>query len=204
MPNRELAQGSASPANVAEQEQPIPPELTIVAPAIFLPLDSDITKPGDLPQDRVQRLERIIKSINFHRQGIRQNLLTMFEGQVRRLQLLAAQRERQHGKSEGRASVSPDEADRLLAAMEKPAVPGVEYNVQNFPPFDVNMMAPAEYSDRDSAAWEVLREVERGMQQLNGLAAHMTRYEALYLERLRREVDRFNAAGQRPEERGKT
>jgi hypothetical protein len=180
--------------DMSETRETIPPEIVNVMPSIFIPLEYDITNPRDLPQDRFQKLDRILKSIDFHRQGVRQNLIAMFASQVKRVQMLYARQEQAQGISEGKASVSSDEVDRLIAAMETPAVPGVDYNVAILPPMDLSQPPPDDFSGRDKAAWEVLREIEKAMSQLDGFAAHMDGVALPYLDRLAREVNSFNGA----------
>src|SRR4051812_30157561 len=64
------------------------PSLLNIAPSMFVPLQEDILKKPaseEVLRDRVKRLERILESIDYQREGVKENLLWMFEREKRRV-----------------------------------------------------------------------------------------------------------------------
>ncbi|KAL1841405.1 hypothetical protein VTJ49DRAFT_7082 [Mycothermus thermophilus] len=192
-----------------EASEKIPP-LTNIAPGIFVPLrDVDLAnfKP---PRDRIERLKSILSIIDYHREGIRENLLYMFEREKRRLVQQAAETEQQllgptPPPPKSRPGLSADEVDELIANMEAPAQPGVDYNVRNIalseltaPPLTAG---PPPSSVRDATVRDLLVMVERAMGDLHGSENFLLKKREEYLALLDREIKRLEGVGMRPEER---
>lgn len=176
------------------------PPLTNIAPSIFVPLRDDILK-TDLPQDRVERLKRILETIDYQKQGVKANLMYMFEREKRRTIQQAAELEAQQGPSQFGPSLPPDEADEIIANMEAPARPDLNYNIRDMPPLDVSRPIPPAMPLRERTLMELLVMVERGLEELQGYEAHIVGIKQHYLERLERELASLEDAGKRPEER---
>ncbi|KAL2265547.1 hypothetical protein VTJ83DRAFT_6647 [Remersonia thermophila] len=205
------------PQSVQEPETSRPrasehiPPLTNIAPGIFVPLqDVDLTH-FEPPRDRIERLKSILSSIDYHREGVRENLLYMFEREKRRLVQQAAEAEQQLLGSTAlppqgrRPGLSPSEVDELIANMEAPAQPGVDYNVHNIVLSELTVPPPAAgpppASIRDAAVRDLLVMVERAVADLHGVENFLLKKREEYLALLDREIQRLEEVGMRPEER---
>ncbi|KAK3683991.1 hypothetical protein B0T22DRAFT_412436 [Podospora appendiculata] len=194
---------AAPPAREPKPSEQIPP-LTNLAPSIFVPFREDITaKQSEIPRDRIERLRRILESIDFQTKGVKENLLFLFEREKTRIILEAQEREQEWFPTGVKAGVHPDEADRIIAYMEAPAQPGTDYNIRNMAELDRNRMIPSDLSVRDRAVEELMTLAEGAVQQLEGYEANMREIKKLYLERLDRELTMINEVGMRPEERNR-
>ncbi|KAK3320819.1 hypothetical protein B0T19DRAFT_249566 [Cercophora scortea] len=200
--------GGGGPPAAAREPKPselIPP-LTNLAPIIFVPFREDITaKRSDAPRDRIERLRRILQSIDFQTQGAKENLLFLFEREKTRIILEAQEREQEWFPNGGvkAGGAHPDEADRIIGYMEAPALPGTDYNIRNMAELDRNRMIPPDLSVRDRAVEELMTLAEGAVQQLEGYEGNMRDIKKLYLERLDRELTMINEVGMRPEERNR-
>ncbi|KAJ4307023.1 hypothetical protein N0V88_000398 [Collariella sp. IMI 366227] len=196
----DMAQPIQTPFSTeATGSEKIPP-LTNIAPSIFVPLRDDLLN-TDLPQDRVERLKRILETIDYQKQGVKANLIYMFEREKRRTMQHAAELEAQQGPSQMRPSLPPDEADEIIANMEAPARPDLNYNIRDMPQLDVSRPIPPAMPLRERTLMELLVMVERGFEELQGYEAHIVGIKQHYLERLERELASLEDAGKRPEER---
>lgn len=176
------------------------PRLQNIAPSIFVPLQEDIldAKP---PRDRVERLQRILNTINCQRDGVKENLMHMLEREKKRIMMEAAEMEQAQGPSKVRPSLPQDEVDEIIRNMEAPAQPGVDYNIRDMPEVNSSTPIPPNASLRDRTVMELLHIVESGLVQLRGYKKHMDDIEKYYLDCLERELARMDEAGMRPEER---
>lgn len=165
-----------------------------------MPLREDILK-CELPRDRVDRLHWILKTIDFHRQGVKENILYMVEREKKRIMQQAAETEKAQGPPRLRPGLSPEEVDESIGNMEAPAEAGIDYNIRNMPEIAAPIHIPPDASLRDRTALEVLSVVERGLADLHGYGEHMAGIEKYYLDCLERELKRIDEAGKRPEER---
>ncbi len=174
--------------------------LTNIAPSIFVPLQDDILG-SELPRDRVGRLKRILESLDYQREGVKGNLLYMFEREKKRIIIEATEMEQAQGPPSIQPGLPLREVDDIIANMEAPAEHGMDYNIRNMAEFDPNVEAPPNASLRDRTAIDLLKVVEKGLEQLQAFEAYMSKIKVDYLGRLERETSRIEEAGKRPEER---
>lgn len=177
------------------------PPLTNVAPSIFVPLRDDILS-VELPRDRVERLKQILKSIDYQREGVKENLLYMFEREKRRMVLCAAETEQAAGVPKIRPGLPPDEVDSAIRNMEAPAEPGVDYrwHIPSATKPAIPPIAP-DASLRDRTVLELLTMIEAALENLAQYEVHMAGIKKKYLDCLEREMTVIEEAGKRPEER---
>jgi hypothetical protein len=84
----------------------------------------------------------------------------------------------------------------MIACMEAPAIPGVDYN-QALPPYNPNI----EMSIHDKMIQDVLNLADKLAEQLQGYEGHIDGVKKHYQDCLEKELMRINEAGLRPEER---
>ncbi|KAK3902961.1 hypothetical protein C8A05DRAFT_15051 [Staphylotrichum tortipilum] len=178
--------------------EPIPP-LVNIAPSIFVPLQDDILT-AEPPRDRIQRLEHILKAIDYQRQGVKDNLLYMFAREKTRIVQHAAEQERAQGPAKINTALAPAEADAVIANMEAPAAPGMDYNIRDMP-LPPRTPIARDTSLRDRTVAELLNVVELGLAELQGFEDHMVGIKADYLDRLEKEMATIENVGKRLEER---
>ncbi|KAK3946318.1 hypothetical protein QBC46DRAFT_369475 [Diplogelasinospora grovesii] len=189
-------------ARVLTSTEHIPP-LTNSIPSAFIPFLEDITKQPGAPRDRIERLKRILESIEAQREGVRENLFYMFEREAQRIMMQAKDQESGVGFPTVNPGLPRDEVEWTIMNMEAPAQPGVEYNMPPLPAPD-----PAAHhnpqgapSIRDEAVRSLLSLVDAAVAEMrnmeNFMAGHKREYEA-YLEK---EKARVAEASLRPEER---
>ncbi|KAK0654547.1 hypothetical protein QBC41DRAFT_369201 [Cercophora samala] len=110
-----------------EEVEEIPP-LRNLAGHIFVPVNFDFTTASPL-QGRMQRLEHILRSVDFHRQGSRENLYHMFDREKQRIINEARAMEKLLGQ-DYRPALTQEEENLFLANMSAPADPNKDYNVK--------------------------------------------------------------------------
>jgi hypothetical protein len=179
------------------------PPLNSICSCIFVPLRDDLltTEP---PRDRTERLKRILQSIDYQREGVKENLLYMFEREKTRVVLRAAEMEQEQGQPSIKPGLAPAEVDDIIANMEAPAHPGKDYrdyNLQNLPGWAPFTPIPPDTSLRERTVMELLNMVERALLDLHGFENVMAGIKNQYLECLEKEMARLDDAGKRPEER---
>src|SRR5690349_6074420 len=173
-----------SPQSLAHQEGKAPekiPPLNNIAPSIFVPIQDDILG-SEPPRDRVERLKRILQSIDYMRSGVKENLMYMFEREKRRIVLEATEMEQAQGAPKLKPDLSPREVDDIIANMEAPAAPGMDYDIRSIPATAPNV--PPNASLRDRTVMELLAVVENGLKDIQGYDEHMTSVQNEYLSRL--------------------
>ncbi|KAK4237644.1 hypothetical protein C8A03DRAFT_34395 [Achaetomium macrosporum] len=185
------AQPPAGPGQRASEK--IPP-LTNLAPSIFVPLRDDILN-TELPQGPVERIKWILKTINYQREGVRENLLYLFEREKQRVVQQAIEIEQAQGQPKIKPGLPPSEVDEVIANMEAPAAPGMNYNVQSMPALQPGTSIPPNASLRDRTMLELLMMVEKGLSELQGFEGYMANIKQQYLNRLEQEVARFEGSG---------
>jgi hypothetical protein len=195
MSHSEQSAGDAGPQSSLK----IPP-LTNIAPSIFVPLQDDILT-TELPRNRVELLQAILRSIDYQREGVKENLLCMFEREKQRIMQEAAEKEQAAGPPKMRPGLPPSEVDAFIANMEALPEPGVDYNVKEWPANRRLDNIPLDISPRDRAVMELLKVVERGVEELGNFEKYMEGIRQHYVDTLTKEVAYIDEAGKRPEER---
>jgi hypothetical protein len=177
------------------------PPLTDISASIFVPLQDDDIANFEAPRDRVERLKRILKTVDYHREGVKENLLYMFEREKRRIVQQAAEIEKAQGPPKAMPGLSPNEVDEVIANMAAPAKPNMDYDIRNMLKVNVDTVLPPNATIRDKTVMDLLIMVEKGLVELEGFEKYMDGIKGDYLARLEREVARIEDAGKRPEER---
>ncbi|KAK0741714.1 hypothetical protein B0T21DRAFT_399688 [Apiosordaria backusii] len=111
-----------------QNDKPKIPPLRNLAGSMFVPLTIDLTK-ATPPQGRMQRLEHILETIEFHRQGSRENLLYMFDREKQRM-INEAQELEKTLNEDYHLGLTLEEENHILASMDAPADPNKDYNVK--------------------------------------------------------------------------
>ncbi|KAL2149470.1 hypothetical protein VTH82DRAFT_8121 [Thermothelomyces myriococcoides] len=178
------------------------PRLENIAPAIFVPLQEDIIL-AEPPQDPAGRLKRLLETIDYQREGVKENLLYMFEREKRRVVQEAAELE-QAQEISIKPSLAPAEVDEIIANMEAPASGRIEdYMIRDIPRMESSKSVATNTSLRDKTVKELLVMVEAALADLEGFEKHIAGIKNRYLACLEEEVARLDQAGKRPEERSR-
>jgi hypothetical protein len=188
---------STGPGQKASEK--IPP-LTNLGPSVFVPLRDDILN-TELPQDPVGRIKWMLNNIDYQRQGIRENLLYMFDREKQRAIRQAIEIEQAQGPPKIKPGLPLREVDEMIANMEAPAAPGMNYNIQNMPVLQPVPPLPPNTPHRDRTVWELLLMVEKGLSELQGFERYMTCIKQEYLASLERELAKIEDPGRRSEGR---
>lgn len=194
--------GQSSAGSEPKASEKIPP-LSNIAPSIFVPLQDDMFE-SELPRDRVERLKMILKSIDYQREGVKENLLYMFEREKKRVMLQAAEIEQAQGPPKIRPGLAPSEVDNIIANMEAPPQHGIDYNIRDMPALNPNTPIPPNASLRDRTMMQLLGMVENGLHELQSFETYMAGIKDRYLASLEQELARIEDAEKRPEERTRT
>ncbi|KAL2160354.1 hypothetical protein VTH06DRAFT_1527 [Thermothelomyces fergusii] len=177
------------------------PQLENIAPAIFVPLQEDILL-AEPPRERVESLKKLLQTIDYQREGVKENLLYMFEREKKRVVQQAAELEQAQGPPLMKPSLAPAEVDEIIANMEAPASGRVEdYVIRDVPRIDSSNPAATNTPLRDTTVKELLTMVEAAVADLEGFEKHMAGIKSRYLACLEEEVARLYQAGTHPEGR---
>jgi len=205
---------SSSSAHVAgPSAKPSIPPLINVAPYIFTPMPEGMfdflaTPHADADEplrDRVARLRHIIATLDYQRAGVRDNMLYMFDREKDRLIQEAEAREAAAAVPED-PSLPYAEVDELVAAMEAPADPRVNYSLGREEVAQMvwgvrQRQGQRGLTAREAAVENIFRVVESSLGELGGYDGHIMNIRRMYAERLVREEALISEAGLRPEER---
>lgn len=180
------------------------PILRSTLPAMFLPLDEDITKEADsMPRDRLERLKRILDTIDNQRVSVKENIMWLLDRERERMVLEAKEREEELNLQGAKTGLSASEVDHVIHSLEAPAIPGRDYNITDAPPLNVHRHIPATLSPREMVIDHLLNWVESGSRELIGYEDHIAGIRRHYEELLQKETARIQAVGMRPEDRPK-
>ncbi|KAH8906980.1 hypothetical protein BR93DRAFT_968537 [Coniochaeta sp. PMI_546] len=189
-------------------EEPIP-RMKTIAPCIFVPLETDITKPRDPPRNRVERIERLIASAEAQRAGVLENIAFMAEHDRRSVLQYGRQREAMTGVPYGPGpSLPPDEVDWIMNNMAAPAPKDRDLNIKDEGDLQrlllrtlPGMPPEAELTNREQVARELLVTVNRAAQTAKGYCDEVDKRIKDHSVLLEKEKRRLEDAGKRPEER---
>ncbi|KAK0706552.1 hypothetical protein B0T26DRAFT_460458 [Lasiosphaeria miniovina] len=198
----QLADGGGATTSKPSGPEKIP-QLTNVAPSVFIPFNDDVTKDTeDGPRDRMQRLRRILESVDYQRDGVKENLLFLFQREKTRIMQESLAQELKSGQGEYKPALKPREVDWVVGNMAAKAQPGFDYNIKQMPyPEQSRPVLPPSATIRDKATANMLHLVEAGIQELTGYDAHMGEIRRYYIGCLDKELERLEVVGMRPEER---
>ena len=200
---RQPTRGS-EPASTTEQI-PIPP-LTTIAPAIFIPFDTDdLLGPHVQPAtNNLEHLQARLKALENNRRRVRANMLALYRREARRLLQDAAEAERQEAESNGGqvsdngggpdAQTLENELEEMVANMTAEVPAGGEGGRQRGDnvPFSVQMppnftnVTPG--STRELWLREVMTTLGAGLQDLKGYEEHIAAIRKEYTDAINREM----------------
>ncbi|EFW98805.1 hypothetical protein CMQ_4657 [Grosmannia clavigera kw1407] len=112
------------PAMTAADEPP--PKVVSADPAMFVPLDFDITEPMERPRSRVDRAQSMLQTADFYRTGVRRGMVYLADLDRRRILATAARAAARPGQKDDLDGLEPDEADVLVHSMQAPLQPAAD------------------------------------------------------------------------------
>jgi hypothetical protein len=185
------------------------PRMTSIAPCIFVPLETDITKPKDPPRNRVERLERQLTAVEAQRPGVLENIVYIAERE--RLAILQEGREREAiaGTTQGpNPSLPPEEVDWIMDRMAAQAPRDKDLSIQDdahIQQIQAGLAAfanmPVPVTNRERVAKELVQTVQFARGNMEGYSRVVDKTVEDYGHMLERERKRLEDAGKRPEER---
>ena len=187
-------------ANDAAPQPPLP-QLQSVAPSIFVPVTRNLLAPFDPPRSRVERLRATLAHLDEHHAAVSANLHALFEYERARLASVAETDFRQQQQQQQEATVeqpqrpaavvrlSTEEADRMIANMEAPAVQSfTAAPLLGFPEV-MELDQQRELAPREAAAKELAKLLTRFSIQISGFKIHAQKTRAFYEQALEGELE---------------
>lgn len=200
-------------AHAAPQQEPVRelrpsekiPVLRSSFPATFIPFNEDIANLPVVPRDRVERLKRILASIDNQRVGVKENIIWLIEREKERMIMEATEKEEEFHLQNAKHEIHPSELNEILRNMAVPAQkdPKIDYTLKDAPPLNTVRPLPATLSPRDQAINQLLNLAETGTRELRGYDDHIATVRSFYEGCLKKEINRIEEVGLRPEERSK-
>jgi hypothetical protein len=189
------------------------PRMKNIAPCIFVPLETDITKPGDHPRNRVEKLERLVAVMQAQRLEVLENIAFMAEHERLSILQYGRQREAVTGIPNGPGpSLPPDEVDWIMENMAAPAPKDRDLNIKDEAVLQqllqrtaAGMPPPeAEPTLREQVARDLLNTVNHATSNMRGYSTKVDERVHYYSQKLEKEKRVFEEAGKRPEQRHTT
>ncbi|KAB5582718.1 hypothetical protein GE09DRAFT_1076138 [Coniochaeta sp. 2T2.1] len=188
-------------------EEPIP-RMKTIAPCIFVPLATDITKPrAQPPRSRVDKLERMVVALQAHRHGVIENITYMAERERLAILQWGRQREAVEGPGPG-TTLPPEEEDWIMGNMAAPAPRNREVFLRDEEGLQhlLNAIVPGrpsmeERTAREEAASHLASTARNAVTTVDGYNKEVNKRVEEYSALLQREKARLDDAGKRPEER---
>lgn len=189
-------------------EEPIP-RMKNIAPCIFVPLETDITKPKDPPRDRAEKIERLIASLEARRPSVLENIAFMAEHERLSSLQFGRQTEASPGLPHGPGpSLPPDEVDWIMGNMAAPAPKDRDLSIKDEADLyqrlhgTLSGMPPeAQLTTREIVARDLLQTVQKAAHTAKGYNDEVDKRVKHYTELLEKEKKRLEDVGKRPEER---
>ncbi|ROW06409.1 hypothetical protein VMCG_04405 [Cytospora schulzeri] len=173
-----------------EPEEDIPP-LTHIIPTIFVPLTEDLLQPIEPAKDRVERMERMVASLDASEKKVRNNIAWTYEREARR-HVAAMKKTGAFASPHEPTLMSWEEAEAHVANMSVPANPSITYHlppekIAEFKAYDqsrADMSLPDNSAPYERISQEVLIIGNRGV-------TDMEAYSNIHVKGIR---DRLNAS----------
>jgi hypothetical protein len=185
-----------------------------VAPCIFVPLDTDITRPRDPPRDRIDKLERLVAAAGSQRPGVLENIAFMAEHERLSILQYGRQTEAMTGVPQGPGPSLPlEEIDWIMQNMSAPAPKDRDHlNIKNEDDLKkllertaAGMPSPVgEPSLREVVAADLVMTVNRAVTNMRGYSVEVDKRVEHLSQMLEKERRVLEEAGKRPEERHST
>lgn len=176
-----------------QSEEDIPP-LTHIIGTICVPLTEDLLEPIEPAKDRVERLERMVASLDATEKKVRDNIIWTYEREARR-HVTAVKKTGALSAPHQPKSMSWEEAEAHVANMAVPAKPNMSYHlppekIAEFKAYDQSrpdVPLPDDLGPHERTSREVLTIANRGVRDMEG-------YSNYHIKGIR---DRLNASLER-------
>ncbi|KAI6356800.1 hypothetical protein MCOR25_007841 [Pyricularia grisea] len=117
---------TTQPGPDAKAEMPEPPEIKNYGLAIFALTEEDLTQPmDDRPRNRVERVKRMLDSINKHRRAVRATTMDMVASERQRI----VRHEVNSQASSRDPGISQEEVAEMIEALNAEPEQGTDYNM---------------------------------------------------------------------------
>lgn len=152
------------------------------------------------PRDRVERLKRILETIDKQRVGVKENILWLFEREKERMIMEATEIEAELHLQDANFEIHPTEVDDFIRNMGASPQIGVDYNLKNAPLLNIVRPLPGA-SPRDLVINQLLNLAETGTREVKGYDDHIAAIRSFYEACLQMEIEKIEEAGLRPRKR---
>jgi hypothetical protein len=164
------------------------PQLTSIAPSIFVPITHDLTAPFDKPASEAERLRRILQNVDTQSAAVKANILNIFDQEIIRTRRDAKEAEKGiwNTSSTEDLGLSKEQFESLARNVEARPEPGQSYRVSDIPrPNFVETEQDRHLSLREWFVKRVMDWVEAAVVQVEGYSAHVEEVRADYEKALR-------------------
>lgn len=190
-PNAPMTLDPANGMHAQQESQEEIPPLTHIIPTIFVPLTEDLLQPIEPAKDRVERMERMVASLDASEKKVRNNISWTYEREARR-HVAAVMRTGALSSPHEPTSMSWEEAEAHVANMLAPANPSLTYHlppekIAEFKAYDqsrTDMSLPDTLTPQERISQEVLIIANRGVRDMEA-------YSNIHVKSIR---DRLNAS----------
>ncbi|KUI74024.1 hypothetical protein VM1G_09286 [Cytospora mali] len=179
---------NGKPEEQQQSEEDIPP-LTHIIPTIFVPLTENLLEPIEPAKDRVERMERMVASLDAHEKKVRDNIAWMYEREARR-HVAAVKRTGALSTPHEPTPMSWNEVDKHIANMAAPANPTISYHlppekIAEFKAYDqsrTDMPLPDGLAPHVRTSREILLMANRGVRDMES-------YSNFHIKNIRDRLD---------------
>ncbi|CAM1503919.1 Fc.00g015100.m01.CDS01 [Cosmosporella sp. VM-42] len=165
---------------------PIPP-LGSIAPAIFVPIAEDLTAPLPPFPSRSARLRAILADIDTQAAAVQSNILTLHAREHARVIQKSADDNvsfKANGFQDITLGLEPHDQAAMIANMETPHDPNVDYNITNIVKLDLTGLVGT--TPRQWAALEVMRNAENARDSMEKYEVQVNQAKEVYEVALRK------------------
>ncbi|KAL8397622.1 hypothetical protein RB594_004362 [Gaeumannomyces avenae] len=182
--------------------KPFLPKFTHIDPVIFVLAQDDFTQPTRQPaQDRVERVKRMLETIDAYKYEVRVNFHHLVRQEKRRIEQSNLQYEQAHtAVGETESDVSINDVRGIMAAMDAQADPKTIYHMEETAQqlgVRERFYGEEEPFDRENSLRQLGLVAEEGIHHIDGFLTHMeslrAKWEAI-LEREQVALEGFVAA----------
>lgn len=207
--------GADAPAQADVRPQPDPlaeepiARMISIAPCIFVPLETDITKPRESTQSRVEKLERLVGSLQARRPEVLENMAYMAERERLAILQFGRQQEALTPFPTGPGpALPPEEVDWTMDNMNAPAPRDKDISIKDEAGLQ-QLLARVAFNTppgpgptfRESVAADLLQTVTNAAAKMKGYSTEVDMRIMHYTQMLEDEKRRLETVGKRPEER---
>ena len=173
-PGTPITDDAANGKPAQQSDEDIPP-LTHIMPTIFIPLTENLLEPIEPTKDRVERLERMVASLDANERRVRDNIAWTYEREARR-HVAAVKETGALSTSDQPRLMGWEEADGHIARMAAKPNPSLNYHlppekIAEFKAYDqsrIDVVLPDDLNPHERTSREVLLIANRGVRDLEG------------------------------------